>query len=322
MRKALGLVAISCTLVAAGVATPMSASAAGGPPSIDTTGPSPVPGDGSVTVTGSGCDAGSPISFYMWRTSGGVPPVFKHSTQTGWLADGAGRFARVIDLDNAFPAGEIGFAASCTPDYDIALASNPGEDGSYGTVTPADPTVDVAVVTQASYGSQPTVTVTTRRATGTITLELDGAVVHTAGSLSGVTSFRLPATLAMGSHQLKATFDEAPLDVAAVVDTATVTVVKVKPVLTLSRAKKRIHSGQTAKLTVMLQAGLAPATGTVQIKQGTKVLKTRTLKAADLGRKTIKVKLTKAGTHKLKATFLGNTYAARATSSKVKVRVV
>jgi hypothetical protein len=126
----------------------------------------------------------------------------------------------------------------------------------------------------------------------------------------------------VGSHQLKATFDEAPPDVLPVVSTSTVTVVKATAMLKLSAAEKKIRSGKKAKLTVVLKAGAAPATGKVQVKEGKKVLTSRTLKPADHGRTIVKVKLTKSGKHKLKATFLGNAYVRPATSSKVKVKVV
>lgn len=320
MRKVLGMAVLSCALVVAGFASP--ASAAGGPPTIATVSPHSVPRDGSVIVTGSGCAAASPISFLVWHTTIGPEQVEKNSTQTGWLADGTGAFTRVIDLDNAFSVGQIGIVASCTPTYEEAGASSPVDDGSYALVTAADPTVDVSVQAQAGYGSRPTVTVTTRRATGSITVELDGAVVHTAGSRAGRTSFRLPATLGLGSHELKATFDEEPLDISSVIDTATVTIVKATATLSLSRAKAKIASGKKAKLTVVLKAGAAPTTGTVKVKEGKKVLKTRALKSADHGRATVKVTLTKVGKHKLKAVFLGNAYVGRATSPKVKVKVV
>jgi hypothetical protein len=327
MRRFVGLVAVSLALGLASLAVPVPAAAAGGPPTITSLTPGSVPADGTVTVTGSGCDAGSPVSFSLWNTSGGLP-LDKNSTETGWVADGTGGFSHAIDLDNGLPLydgvgpNDAGVIASCTPTYDSGSASNPGADGSYVGLTPADPTVDVAVAATAAYGSMPTVTVTTRRATGSITLALDGTPVHTAGSSSGGTSLRLPAALALGAHSLTATFDEAPPGVPAVVDSATVTVVKATAVLTASPAKKRIRLGKKAKLTVVLVTGGAPATGTVQIKDGKKVRKTLTLTAADHGTATVKVRLTKRGKHKLRAVFLGNEYADPATSPKVKVKVV
>ena len=322
MSRAPKLMAVPVALaVVAGLVSAAPALAAGGPPTIVSLTPGSLPADGTLTIVGSGCDAGSPVSFRLFNTAVSSD-LDVDSADTGWWPTVRVRSAARVDVDNALAPGEIGVLASCTSTYDFPSASNPVSDDSYFILTAADPVVTVAVAAQAPYGSAPTVTVTTRRATGMITLELDGAVVHTAGSASGGTSFALPAGLAVGSHTLKATFDEAPVEIAGVVDTASVAIVKATPVLTAKPVKRKVRLGKKAKITVVLGTGAAPATGKVQIKEGKKVRKTVTLGIANHGTKVVKVKLRAKGKHKLRAVYLGNAYASPVTSRKVTIKVI
>ncbi len=302
--------------VATGVAGP--AEAAGGPPTITVT-PSPVTPDGTLTVTGTGCDAGSPVSFRVWETTlGGYG--YWHSTNTGWTADGDGSFSKGLHFEPPFtptPGAQIGVAASCTSTHDLAQES----PGKFLLVTLADPTVSLSVPAAVAYGAPVRVTVTPSRATGVVTLKLDGATVNTNGSAWGAYTVTLPVAPALGRHALEAVFDPTVVGAPTVTDTATFTVAKATAKVTLDAGKKKVRKGKKVKVTVQLTS-TGPATGRVHIKHGAKVRKTMTLTAADAGVKRIKVRLPKTGKRKLTAHFAGNGYVTAAKSGEVRVKVV
>lgn len=291
--------------------------------------PNPIAPGNNLNVVGTGCAAGSPISFYVWQTAGGGHGYW-HSADTpagagtGWTVDGGGAFNKLLAFGPAFtpdPGSELGVAASCTATYDATQASSPVADGSFLLVTLASPTVTVTAPTTVGYGAPVTVLVTPTRAAGTVTLKLDGATANVSGSAWGAYTVTLPGTTALGAHNLEAVFDPTVAGAPTVTGTATFTVTKAAATVDLEAAKRKIKKGKKAALTVRLTS-TGPVTGQIQIKDGAKVRRTVTLAAGDGGVRRVKVKLPKLGKRKLTAVFAGNGFVTPATSGKVKVKVV
>lgn len=301
------------------------AHATGGPPVLSPVTPSPVAADGTLTVAGTGCDAGSAISFTVWDTSGGTRAYHHHTTLgdwigTGWTADGGGAFTRAIPLENRFAAGaEIGIAATCTTTFpgDGAGSSVP----AFVLVALPDPVVDISAPTQARYGAVTKVRVTTSDASGWISLSVPGHADQGQGSTWGPVDFTLPRTLGLGSHVVTATFDPTVDGAPTVTDTATITIIKATSKATLSKlSTKKVKVGKKVKLKVVLSS-TGKRTGKVVIKDGKKNRYAFWLRAGDNGKKTIWVKMPTKGTRYLTAKFVGNSVTKSSTSKKVKVQV-
>lgn len=305
----------TAALLALGALVPSYA--AGGPPTLSAPIPDPVTADGSLSVSGTGCDASSPISFYLWDTSGGTP-YYLHGSDTLWLADGSGAFTRPIPLENRFSGGaQIGVSVSCTTTYIPAE----GSSGTFVSIALPDPQVDLVSPASAGFGSRPTVRVTTSDATGVITLSAPGTVDQTAGSVWGPVDFRLPAYLGLGSHTLTATFNPSVSGAPTVTDTATIVITKAASTTALTRiGTGKIKPGKKVKVRVAL-ASTGPRTGVVVIKDGRTIRKTITVRAADNGRKVVWVKLPKKGLRTLTARYAGNRLTKPSLSPKVFVRV-
>lgn len=320
--RAAFLVAVTPLLLGLGLVGP--AEATGGPPTITSLSPSPVAASGSLTVTGTGCDPSSPVSFHLWATAGG-PTLNVNSADSGAVANGAGAFSHAIALTGQFgPGTEVGVVALCAAVYaEGPLVSDPGADQSYVLIQLLDPTVDLSVDASPRYASRPTVTVVTSDAPGSLYVRLDGSeVVYLSGTGFGDHTFRLPASLALGTHTLVAEFDPLTGGAPTVTDTVTLVVTQATSRLALKRANhKRVKVGKKVKLTVVLGSD-GPRTGTIVVREGAKVRRTIRLKIADDGSKTFRIKMTTLGTRMLKAKFAGNTYVLRSKSGKLKVKVV
>ncbi|MCX6396198.1 MAG: Ig-like domain repeat protein [Propionibacteriales bacterium] len=300
------------------------AHAEGGPPTITSVTPNPVAVDGTLTVTGTGCAAASPVSIRIFPTMGGPQPIELDSDNSGWVADELGDFSRGVDLASQFSAGaELGVVASCTATFDEAQMSDPNA-ASFVQVALTTPVVDVTVAATASYAARPTVTVTTTDAPGTLNVTLDGNPTPIYTSTTGplAHTFRLPASLAVRSHTVQAVFDPVSGGAPTVTDTAGIVITKATSRVGLSRtttAKARV--GTRVKMTVTL-ASAGPRTGTVVIKDGTVARLTFAMRPADNGRRIVYVTLPRTGIRKLTARYAGSSSVLPATSRILSVTVV
>jgi len=317
MRTRAALLAVGMSaLLGLGVLPP--ASAAGGPPTV-TLSPTSVPLDERLTVAGTGCEASSPVSVRLYPTSGGTA-FDENSEVTGWVASGSGAFSRGVALDARFPIGELGVRVSCTPIFDIGTASVP----DFVFVAASNPMVDVSVAASSRFGSRPTVTVSTSDSPGEVQVRIDGnpAPLFTAATDTSPHTFRLPASLAVGSHSLEASFDPTPAGSATVTDTTTLAITKATATVKLARSSTaKIRAGKKVKVRLSI-ASVGPRTGTVVIKDGSKVRLTVVLRAADHGKKALLVKLPSTGKRKLTATYRGNASVTSATSPRLTVTVI
>ncbi|MGN0064546.1 MAG: Ig-like domain repeat protein [Nocardioides sp.] len=107
-----------------------------------------------------------------------------------------------------------------------------------------------------------------------------------------------------------------------VATSAAVAVPKVKSTTTATLPLKTVKP-KAGKITFKVSAtGVSAPTGTVKIFDGTKVIKTVTLKATSRGTMTVKLPKLKKGIHKLKVQYLGNTNVAGSKSKVVRLKVV
>ncbi len=180
----------------------------------------------------------------------------------------------------------------------------------------------------AAYGAANTATiglsVDGAAAAGSVDVTVDGEALETvAVSDSGEATVDLPRTLAVGSHEVEATFAGGE-GVAASSASATVEVTKAATGTTVKLPKK-VKSSKKATATIKVTADGVPAgvsaTGKVTVKSGSKTLATANLKASDKG--TVKVKLPKLAvkTHTVKVTYAGNANLKKS-SGTAKLKVV
>ncbi|GEL96075.1 esterase-like activity of phytase family protein [Cellulomonas composti] len=192
---------------------------------------------------------------------------------------------------------------------------------------PAATTTSLTVSGQTTYGSQQTLRAVvapvsgTADVTGTVT-SLDGTTpLATVPVTAGVATTKV--VLGHGTHALTASFAPAGEELAGSDGTATVTIVAsgTTTTLTLSRGTATYGAAVTAKVSVV-GATAAPG-GTVQVRDGSKVVGTGTLVVS--GRKgTVTVALPRTltvGTHTLTARYAGTSGVAASTSSSARLVV-
>lgn len=104
--------------------------------------------------------------------------------------------------------------------------------------------------------------------------------------------------------------------------TAGVSVPKLASRLTASLAEATITRGRPASMTLVLAVADQPGpTGRLRVLDGTRVIKTVRLTAADGGRVVVRLGRLAPGTHRLKASYAGSDVAAGATSKVVRLTV-
>jgi hypothetical protein len=189
---------------------------------------------------------------------------------------------------------------------------------------------ELSVPAVIAPGTQVTTRVTKTEPTGApvsgVVGVYDGTTLLASGEVGtdGTTRLTLPATLAAGHHVLRAEYagstEHLPSTSANVpVDVPTTT----SPSGPNGAAKARATVGgtvrlvkRTARLTVVV-TGATPATGTVQVRDGKRLLRTVTLSG---GRAAVRLPLTR-GRHTLTATYSGSaTLLAGTRSWSVRVR--
>ncbi|GAA4373585.1 Ig-like domain repeat protein [Nocardioides caricicola] len=166
-----------------------------------------------------------------------------------------------------------------------------------------DTTVSADPVTVA-YGSPATVTAriaSDEAVDGTVTVSEGAAVLGTGEAVDGVASVRLPAGLEPGRHQVTVSY--AGNDALRPAETSAV--VTVLPATARVQATAGpVETGDRATVSVTVDGGGTPATGTVEVMEGSTPLGTGTLSGgaasvqlpADLG----------VGVHQLRVVYSGN----------------
>jgi len=146
----------------------------------------------------------------------------------------------------------------------------------------------------------------------------DGGTVVGQGTVAGGAAQVELSGLQVGTRQLVAEYAGDARTVAGTSSPIALTVARGATATSLTISTTSVRKGKrfTAKVAVT-GAGLTP-TGTVQIKDGSKVVKTFTVSGA---RRSVKVRLTRTGNRSLKAYYLGSGTAAPSTSAADKVRV-
>lgn len=192
----------------------------------------------------------------------------------------------------------------------------------------ADATVKLSLAkSSTSYGQANTATVSVtgegKAATGDVKLTLNGKSLTTLKLAGGKASFNLSAKTVPGKYALKAQYLGSDKVKAGEAST-TVNVLKATPGVSAKAAKSKVSSKKNAsvKVTVTLPGAKSVyATGKVQVKVGSKVLKTVNLSASAKGKITVKLPKLKKGKYSLKVEILGNSLQNRAVSNTVKLRV-
>lgn len=201
--------------------------------------------------------------------------------------------------------------------YQVVAAGWGNGDAKLVTVdlTPAESALSVSFAkTAPAFGAANSATIDLKvagaAAAGTVKVALDGKALSdvTVGA-TGKATVALPRTLKAGAHKLTASVAQAP-GVSADEATATVNVVKAASTSKATLAAKKVKTNKAAKVTVKVAISGVPtgtyASGTVTVFDGSKKLKTVSLKAAAKGSATVTLPKLKAGTHKLKAVYSGN----------------
>lgn len=194
-------------------------------------------------------------------------------------------------------------------------------------VAPATVSVKPAKAT-TSYGQANSVTASVTGgsvpAAGTVEFSVDGKKLKSVKLTGGKAKVDLDPKMNAGKRVVTAKYLGSET-VKAGSAKATVTVQKAKPKVAIKYAKSKITTKQNASVAVTVTlpgaAKSVYATGTVQVKNGTKVLKSAKLTAASKGKVTVKLPKLKKGTYYLKAITLSNGNQVKGVSSKVKLKV-
>jgi hypothetical protein len=271
--------------------------------------PDVVAPDGTISVTGSGCPAGSTITSYVWDTAGS--PTYLEANHT---VDGAGAFGFSVDLEESFgPGRELGVGIFCatTRDPEAPFGSD------FVRVAAEEPTVRLSLPLERVGYHQPVqvvMRVIPNTVSGVAHVFVDGdSVGAVLGDWDGRTTLTIPddelvldRPLSLGVHRVRVVFDpfvEGPDDVARRVD---LTVVKSSARLRLGFADDRVPSTRRARAVLDLRVpGWERPTGVVLVKRGTEVLVRTRLAAADEGSTSVLLPRLPRGDHRLRAVYLG-----------------
>ena len=266
-------------------------------------------------------------------TADGSTPVGTVTLRDGTSAVGSVRVGTdgraAVTLPGTTKAGAHSLRASFVPD----AAAQAGSDSATVAVT-VDKAASTAKLTLSrstqTYGSSPvTATVTVAGVagvapTGTVAVSMDGRRVAQVAVSGGKASYAVPATTAVGTHRLVATFTPGDASITASTSgTATLTVAKAPSTSALATGSASVKKNTAPTVTVMVAAkGVRNPTGTVTVKVGTRVVGTAKLPATGAGKVTVPVsKFTRAGTYSLSASYAGTSAVSTSVSKAVKVTV-
>ncbi|XBB67666.1 HtaA domain-containing protein [Nocardioides sp. WV_118_6] len=220
----------------------------------------------------------------------------------------AGFYAAGAELDPITLDGELG--AEITEPVDVAT-----------TTTVALASAKVA------YGRAPVATVRVADADGApvagrVTLTVGGRQVG-ATLAAGTARVSLPANLRPGSLQVAARYDGADGVLASSAAT-TLTVTRVRPVVTARLAKKQVRPSARAVVRVTARipgANGVPATGQVVVRERGKVIAVATLRKDASGKVVVRLPRLKRGVHHLRVELLGSAVQLPSASGYVRLVV-
>ena len=176
--------------------------------------------------------------------------------------------------------------------------------------------------TSVGYGQKPTATVTVAGGAGVVPSGVvritDGGTVVGQGTVDGGTAQVTLSGLQVGTRRLVAEYAGDARTVATTSAPLTVTVAKGATTTSFSIARSSATKGSkvTAKIRVT-GTGFTP-TGRVQVKDGSKVVKTLYVSGAT---RSVSIRLRSTGHRTLRAYYLGSDTAAASTSAADRVRV-
>lgn len=128
-------------------------------------------------------------------------------------------------------------------------------------------------------------------------------------------SYKLKAKDAGRKISVRVTASRADYPAPSSASSAKVKIAKSKPQVTVKLAKTSVTWPAKAKVTARVKVkGVSRPTGKVRVLDGTKRLKTVTLKKSHRGRLTITLPRLKSGKHKIKLQYLGSSQVAKRTS--------
>jgi len=158
-----------------------------------------------------------------------------------------------------------------------------------------------------SFGSTPL---------GNVLFKNNGVVIGTVALSGGVASFTTSA-LAVGSHAINAVFEGSGNDIASPSAAITQTVHQAATTTTIVSSVNPSNAGQAVTFTATIKPAFGgAATGTVNFKNGTTIIGTRTVSAAN--KATFTTSTLAAGTHAISAVYTGNTNLKSSFSTAVK----
>jgi len=183
--------------------------------------------------------------------------------------------------------------------------------GASQTVASSTTTVRLAKPSHA-YGDRTTATVTVaspcRKPSGQVRVSVGGTVVTGTLNAAGSVTVTLPADLRPGTRTVTASYAGATGITGSVASTSH-RVAKASPKVSFRFAKSTVKTSQRAKVTVAASipgaARLRPY-GKVVVRDGTKVIATRTLKPGHRGKLTVTLPKLKNGKHRIRVTLAGN----------------
>ena len=261
---------------------------------------------GKLALSGSGFAAGSTVAI----TAGSAKVGSLTANSTGTIDGSVPAPAKAGTYRVLADDGQLRAATTVT------LASKPTAALTLSAPTPL------------TYGAARTTTVGlkidgTARA-GTVTLS-QGSWSKTFSVPAGGLKVALPRDAGVGRHTVTAVVEASDSSTGAETS-RTFTVVKAASSAGLKVSPSKVKKSKRATATIKVAVTGAPqvnATGKITIYDGSKKLTSATLNAGHRG--TLKVtlpKISKKGTHKLKASYAGNANISAKTSGTVKLKVV
>ena len=289
-----------------------------GPPTITLTNTTTVPQGGTVTLTASLGDTGTPaptgaVSFYVGQTLIGSAPV-------------SANVATLQALANGVPIGTYSVVAKYSGDANYApVASSPvsvkvvAQAQSSITLTPASQTVpDGDTVT---FAATVTCNSTYDCPGGHVELVYGQTVVATVNDQPGtaapisLSSNGIPA----GTYQLKAVYPGDEWNLGSSSNPVTVVLQPAATPVTLTISPNPVPANASFTLTATVQAN--KPTGTVVFYDGSSELASATLNGSGVGQIKLPAGTLAAGTYSMTAYYAGDANNPSATSSAVSLTV-
>lgn len=274
--------------------------------------------DAAISIAGTGCPAASPVSIEIQQTTA----VIRDQLDSVTVSDASGNFTHHYDLDNRWgPGVQMRVTFSCTPTFQWdapGLASNP----SFFWLELDATNLQIEAPVRARYGVATTVALTSPLGVeGARTFTVDGVPIAHSGGVAGHVLYRLPRTLAVGTHRLAATFDPSgPGPTSST--TATLRVTRALSSTGLRTSTQRVRRDHAFAVRVTLRrTGIAPRTGVVEIRDGSRTVKRIRIRSSDDGTRRFLIRLPRTGPRNIRAVYLGNAKLAPSRSAVTVIRV-